>query len=141
MNHIKAGDEIPNGELLYRYVLPERLVLPEGQTILPTNFFGDSDLSCDWQRYCPNPSLACQYVQLHKTIVIAIEVCDEIRNPTNPNNSGRVEVAWRQEILYDPVNDTSIPCGINLAHSVIRGKKKLAVKEAIANHSRIVLLP
>jgi hypothetical protein len=139
MNHFKAGDEIPDGELLFRYILPEKIILPEGQTTLPTNFFEDGDLSCDWQRHCPNPSLACQYVELHKTFVIAIEVCNEIKNPANPKNSGKVEEAWRQKVLYDPVNDTTIPCGINLAHAVIRGKKKLPVKEAIANHSRIYL--
>lgn len=138
MNNIKAGDEIPDGELLFRYISPQRFIVPEGQMTLPTNFFEDGDLSCDWAHYCPNPSRACQYVELKKTVVIAIEVCDEIKNPTNPKNSGKVEEAWRQKVLYDPVSDNTIPCGENLAHAVIRGKKKLPLKEAIANHSRIL---
>lgn len=132
---ITTGYEIPNGEILFRYCLPA--AFPEGQNDIPASIFTDGELSCDWERIQHTPKESYQYKTCGKTMIIAIKVCDEIKNPTNPKNSGKVEPTWKQNIYYDPVLEESVLGGKNLAHSVIKGKKKPAVMDIIRNNSSI----
>ena len=67
-----------------------------------------------------------------------ILLCDAIRNPTNPKRIGKVEPAWRQDIVHAPVAaEDDIVHGANEAHSLIRGKKNLPVVEAIKDNARV----
>jgi hypothetical protein len=71
-----------------------------------------------------------------KNRVVEIRVCDDIRNPKNPKRYGQVVDAWRQQILYDPLTAAQDPVhGANDAHSLIIGRKKAAVREAIVSNS------
>jgi len=126
---------IQNGDILYRYVAPE--VFPEGQTDIPISIFNDKELSCDWNRYqlCPESS---PHVENGRTRVISIRVCDAIRNPVNPKRTGELVPDWAQEFIYDPLeHDVNNEFTPNLSHSLIRGKKKLAVTTAIRDNSTV----
>ena len=124
------GSEIPNGEVLYRWC--RREAFPEDQVDIPVSFFSDIELSCDWAKFRPDPTTS-RHVNEGKTRVIEITVCDEIRNPRNPKNNGELLPDWKQQIVYDPIED---PChGRNDAHSLIKGRKKKAVTSAIAANS------
>lgn len=126
-------NEIQDGDILYRYIFPS--VFPEGQTELPVAIFNDTELSCDWKRYqsCPASS---PHVKNGRTMVVSIQVCDAIRNPVNPKRTGELVPAWRQEFVYDPLeikeNNEFTP---NESHSLILGKKKIAVTTAIRENS------
>lgn len=124
---------IPDGEILFKYIHPN--ALPEGQEEIPKSIFTIQELSCDWARYRPNP-----YTSFHidegKEIVISITACDEIRRPRNPKRKGELVEAWFQDIIHDPVSAEEDPAhGANEAHSLIKGKKKGAVQEAIKDNS------
>jgi len=135
MSCLPAETEIPDNEILYRYCNPG--IFPKGQTKIPASIFNDPELSCDWERYQKDPFTSIQIAE-GKTCVIKITVCDAIRNPTNPRNSGQVEPKWRQEIIHSPVAAEDDPVhGANQAHSMIRGRKKAAVQEAIRDHALI----
>lgn len=126
---------INDGEILYRYAKPT--AFPEDQVDIPACVFNDSDLSCDWAALQTTPE-ASVHVTHGKTVIIEISVCDAIRNPRNPRNAGAAEAAWKQEILHDPLD--AIPDDVftpNQAHSVIRGKKKAGVTDAIRAASKI----
>jgi len=130
--------QIPDGEILYRYVKPA--AFPDGQEEIPGGIFSDPELSCDWKKYNSRPQESPQ-VKIGKTVIIAINICEEIRNPSNPKNSGKKEVDWHQEIIYDPVKTNEITGEEeNLAHSLISGKKKKAVTDAIVKNA-IILKP
>lgn len=127
-------NEIPDGETLLRYCDPR--AFPPGQQEIPTSIFNDPELSCDWQRYRPDP-LSSFHIAEGKTKVIAITVCDAIRNPRNPKRVGEVVPAWRQQIIHSPVAAAEDPMhGANPAHSLIIGKKKKAVQDAIVSNSK-----
>lgn len=124
---------IPDGEILYKYVNP--LAIPEGQEEIPPTIFSQKEMSCDWEKYQKEPEKSFHIVE-GKTILVSISVCEEIRNPRNPKNKGNIEPAWSQLILHDPVSVEDDPKhGANFSHSLIKGKKKGAVQEAIAQHS------
>ena len=94
-------------------------------------------MSCDWERYRKDP-LSSFHIREGKICVIQITVCDAIRNPANPKRVGQVVPAWHQDIVHDPVTAEDDPVhGANEAHSLIRGPKKIAVKEAIKDNARI----
>ena len=132
---MQKGDVIPDGEILYRYVKPE--ALPPGQSEIPTSVFQDQELSCDWKKLMPNP-LNSFHISEGKSCVIEITVCDEIRNPTNPKRTGQVVPEWKQQIIYDPLSaEEDTLHGCNPAHSLIKGKKKGAVVDAIKRNSRV----
>lgn len=125
--------EIPDGEILFKYVHPA--ALPEDQKEIPKSIFNIPDLSCDWEEYRADP-----YTSFHidegKTIVISITVCDEIKRPRNPKREGQLVEAWFQDVIHDPVSEEDDPKhGANPAHSLISGKKKGAVQEAIKDNS------
>lgn len=126
------GSDIPDGEILFRYCNPG--AFPEGQVEIPGSLFNYPELSCDWERLRPDPTTSFHLAE-GKTRVIAITVCDAIRNPRNPKR-GNLEPSWRQEIIYAPVSDDDDALhGANEAHSLIRGKKKMAVRDALVAHS------
>lgn len=128
--------EIPDGEKLYRYYSPN--ALPEGQTEVPTGIFKDIELSCDWAKYRINPSTSYHYKEEGLTAVVEITVCEEIRNPTHPTKGrGKPVQEWHQDIIHDPVSEMQDPQhGANDAHSLIKGRKKIVICEAIASNSR-----
>ena len=68
-----------------------------------------------------------------KTRVIAITVCDEIKNPRNPKREGQLVPAWKQEVIYNPIVEPNH--GLNTAHTLINGSKKMAVCNAIVENS------
>lgn len=71
--------------------------------------------------------------------MVAIKVCDEIRNPRNPKRLGQIVEDWKQEIIYAPVSKEEDPKhGANLAHSLIKGKKKNAVTDIIRKNSHLI---
>jgi hypothetical protein len=118
---------IPNDHILYRYVKPE--ALPNGQSEIPPGISMDGELSCDWEDMMADKPEQSPHISLGKTVIVAITVCDEIRNPCNPKNSGKVEPSWTQQIIHKPEED-------NIAHSLIAGKKKLPIVDAIARNSK-----
>lgn len=127
------GDVIPDGEILYKYIRPE--ALPEGQEEIPIGIFQITELSCDWEKYRKDPYTSF-HIKEGKTSVIEIHVHDEIRNPRNPNRDGKIEEAWKQEIIHDPIMAEQDPRhGANEAHVLVKGKKKAAVTLALSKHS------
>ncbi|TGM22014.1 hypothetical protein [Leptospira meyeri] len=99
--------------------------------------FGDLELSCDWQAYRPDP-VTSPHVEFGKLNVIEITVCDAIRNPKNPNRNGQIVQDWKQEIIHDPTS--GVVYGepfVNEAHSLIKGRKKKAVIDAIIENSKL----
>ena len=135
MNCSPAQIEIPDGEILYRYCNPK--MLPEGQNELPISIFDDREMSCDWERYQKDPYSSC-HIQEGKICIIQITVCDAIRNPTNPKRVGQIVSDWHQDIIHSPVTAEDDPVhGANQAHSLIRGLKRMPVKEAIRDNAQI----
>ena len=130
---LSKGDEIPDGEFLFRYIDPE--VIPKGQREVPEGIFNtqDRDLSCDWKRIQKSPETSF-HVGHGKTRLVIIKVCDAIRNPRNPKQARHAQPAWRQQIIYDPIEDDP-DFGPNPAHSLIRGLKKSPIRVALAAHS------
>ncbi|HKI45881.1 MAG TPA: hypothetical protein VKA08_11175 [Balneolales bacterium] len=127
--------EIPNGETLFKYVYPA--AFPDDQEDIPISIFHIKDLSCDWMKYRPDPFTSF-HIDEGKTIVIAINVCEEIKHPRNPKNNGKIEEAWQQKVIHQPVSEEEDPKhGANYAHSLILGKKKMPVQEAIKDNSTI----
>ena len=127
------GTIIPNGEVLFRYIDPKSL--PTGQVEIPVSVFNDSELSCDWERYKTDPNTS-YHINEGKTRVIAISVCDGIRNIRNPKGRGEIVDAWTQEIIHDPISaEDDSRHGANESHSLIIGKKKAAVVDSIRNNS------
>ncbi|MDR0574295.1 MAG: hypothetical protein LBG96_09755 [Tannerella sp.] len=112
-------------------------MFPEGQTEIPTSIFDDREMSCDWERYQKNP-FTSYHIAEGKICVIKIIVCNAIRNPRNPKRVGQVIPDWHQDIIHFPVSDTDDTVhGANQAHSLIRGLKKLPVREAIRDNALI----
>lgn len=125
----EKGDSIPDGEILYKYISPK--ALPPGQEELAPSIFSQKEMSCDWAKYQKTPDSSF-HIEEGKTIIVSIEVCEEIRKPKNPKNKGAAEPAWEQEIIYDPITkEDDIVHGENISHSLIKGKKKGPVQEAI----------
>lgn len=109
---------IPDGEILYRYAKPLADFLPTGQTEIPISLFSDGELSCDWAKYRPDPKTSF-HIDEGRTTIIAITVCDAIRNPRNPKNGGSIEEAWHQTIIHEPISaEEDAIHGENYAHSV-----------------------
>ncbi len=125
----KSEGEIPNNELLYRYTNPK--AFPEDQTEIPASIFNDPNLSCDWEKYQQEPEKS-RHVKEGKTFIIEICVNDNIRFPRNPKRKGEIVEAWKQKIIHDPDEEDD-----NYSHSLIQGKKKKAVIEAIQEASTI----
>lgn len=124
---------INDGEKLYRYLKPE--ALPEGQNKIPSGLFLDKNLSCDWEKYQKEPENSI-HVQQGKSLILEIKICDDIRNPKNPKNGNNVENTWKQEIIHEPLqHEQGNIFTPNESHSLIRGKKKPAVVDAIVNNS------
>lgn len=123
--------EIPDGEILYRYARPD--AFPPEQKEIPGFVFNDPEMSCDWERYQKAPEHSFHIAE-GKTRILEITVCDEIRNPRNPSRDGEKVAAWQQKILHDPVDHPKH--GFLESHSLIKGKKKKAVTDAIAENSR-----
>ncbi|MCB2263416.1 MAG: hypothetical protein LGR52_10875 [Candidatus Thiosymbion ectosymbiont of Robbea hypermnestra] len=125
--------EIPDGEILYRYVKPA--AFPENQQEMPAHFFNDPELSCDWEKIQRHPEQSL-HIQQGRNMIVSIRVCDEIRNPRNPKRNGEIVAAWVQKIIHDPLEETpGDPFTPNEAHSLIKGKKKAAVVSAIRNNA------
>lgn len=74
---LSCGDEIPNGEFLFRYCHPK--AFPIGQTEIPSGIFNDEELSCDWEKIRKDP-LTSYHIKEGLSVVIKIKVCDEIKN-------------------------------------------------------------
>ena len=132
---MSKGESIPNGETLFRFVNPS--ALPKGQNELSVGIFNYPELSCDWKKLRPNPETSF-HISEGKTLVIAIEICDQIKNPENPKRSGEKVEAWKQEVIHDPIGaEDDLVHGENEAHSLIKGKKRKAVVDAIRENSVI----
>jgi len=132
MNHFQ-NSEIPDGETLFRYCYPK--AFPEGQNEIPASVFADLKLSCDWQKYRLDPQSSF-HISEGKTRLISIQVTDEIRNPRNPKRSGEIVPAWKQDIYHSPISEEDDPAhGENCAHSLIDGRKKIAVRRALVANS------
>lgn len=135
MKCLPAETEIPDGEILYRYCNPK--IFPEDQEDIPKSIFSDREMSCDWERYQKDP-FASYHIEEGKICVIKITVCKAIRNPKNPKRIGQIVPEWRQDIIHYPVTAEDDPVhGVNQAHSLIRGVKKLPVREAIRDNAMI----
>jgi len=135
MKCLPTQTEIPDREILYRYCNPK--IFPEDQTDIPTSIFYDREMSCDWERYRKDPFTSF-HIEEGNTCVIQITVCDAIRNPTNPKRVGQKVPEWHQDIVHSPVTTEDDPRhGANQAHSLIRGLKKMAVREAIRDNALI----
>ena len=82
---LSHGDEIPNGEFLFRYCHPN--AFPIDQTEVPFGIFNDEELSCDWEKIRKAPSTS-YHIDEGLSVIIKITVCDEIKNIRNPKRSG-----------------------------------------------------
>lgn len=130
-----APPVIPDGETLYRYAKPA--AFPEGQTDIPIGIFQDANLSCDWENYQKSPENSF-HIKEGKTVILAITVHDDIRNPKNPKRLGQLVQDWKQEIVHNPLTEEDDQIhGANPAHSLIIGPKKAPIAQAIANNSRL----
>lgn len=128
------GEDIPNGEILYKYIFPS--AIPKDQSKLPLSIFEQKELSTDWKKYREDPKTSF-HIKEGKTIVVEICVNDEIRNPRNPKRTGQIVKEWAQEIIHDPVSELDdFVHGGNYSHSLIKGRKKAPVTYAIAKHSK-----
>jgi len=125
------GSAIPDCEVLYRWCRSD--AFPKDQAEIAGSLFGDIELPCDWARFRPDPSTSF-YVEEGRARVIAITVCDETKNPRNPKRVGEIVSAWKQRVIYDPIVEPVH--GPNDAHSLIKGRKKMAVRNAIVANSR-----
>lgn len=74
-------EEIPNGEILFRYAIP--WAFPEGQLEIPAAVFMDPNLSCDWQMYQTAPQESF-HISEGRTIIVSITICEAIKHPHNP---------------------------------------------------------
>ena len=127
--------QICDGEILYRYAKPE--AFPPGQEEIPTSIFNDKELSCDWEKLQANPELSL-HVESGKSVIVAITVCDAIRNPVNPRRTNQMVDAWKQEIVHDPLaHDPSDNFTPNEAHALVKGLKKVAVTDALRQNSKV----
>lgn len=125
--------DIPDGEILYRYAKPE--AFPKDQHEIPAGIFNDKNLSCDWAKYQNRPDDSFHVAQ-GKSFIISITVCDEIRNPKNPKGSGQIVDDCKQKIFHNPISQEEYPInGANPAHSLIQGKKRPVVTDAIRENS------
>ncbi|MCU0426710.1 MAG: hypothetical protein MUF71_13900 [Candidatus Kapabacteria bacterium] len=124
---------IDDGEILYRYASPS--AFPADQEEIPLSIFQDGKLSCDWEKHQPTPEKSLRVIE-GKTRLVSINVCNEIRHPRNPKNGGKIEVEWHQEIIHDPMPSIDSPNEPeNYSHSLIKGKKKAAIVDAIRRNS------
>jgi hypothetical protein len=129
------GDIIPNEEKLYRYVNPK--VFPDDQDEIPTSIFIDKNLSCDWEKYQPTPEKS-YHIGEGKNMIIRINVCDEIKQPSNPKRLNIVMADWLQNVIHDPIaigDDVTHPDIENESHSLIQGLKKFHIVAAIRDNS------
>lgn len=125
-------DAIPDGEILYKYLYPK--AIPPGQEEIDPGVFSQKEMSCDWAKIQQTPEESF-HIKEGKTIIASISVCEAIRHPRNPKNKGEIEPAWRQHIIHDPITANEDPKnGANLSHSLIYGKKRGPVQDAIASH-------
>lgn len=130
---LSYGDEIPNGEFLFRYCHPR--AFPIDQVEIPVGIFQDEELSCDWEKIRTDP-LTSYHIGEGLSIVIKIAVCDEIKNIKNPKRTGQIVADWHQDIIYAPVSEQEDPKhGANDAHCLIKGRKKAAVCKALSENS------
>lgn len=118
-------------------------VFPDGQMELPSSMIEDGKLSCytclDKETLRKSP-----HVEQGKTRLAFINICDAVRNPVNPKNGNKMEKAWHQSIIRDPLKpedfEPESPFGkdeLRSHHAEIVGKKKLPVKDAIRANARI----
>jgi hypothetical protein len=127
--------QIADGEVLYRYAKPA--AFPEGQEGIPLSIFNDKEMSCDWRKLQEKPETSL-HVKNGTSVIVSIQVCDAIRNPVNPKQTNTMVVEWKQEIVHDPlVEDPDNPFTPNEAHSLIKGKKKAAVLDALRENSTV----
>ena len=133
---MEYGTIIQDGEILFRFARKE--AFPIGQDEIPSIIFNDPELSCDWQKFRSDP-LSSYHISEGKSYVVAIKVCDDIRNPKNPKRVGQIVDDWKQEIIYAPIKEEEdINHGANPAHSLIKGKKKGPITDAIRRNSRLI---
>ncbi len=125
--------DIENGEILYRYAKPK--AFPEDQAEFPAYSLMDNNLSCDWAKYQGSPEDSI-HVTEGKNLIVAICICDEVRNPRNPKGQGEIVAEWKQNIFHDPLEyEEGNKYTPNYAHSLIQGKKKAAVLATIRENS------
>jgi len=120
---VNGIEQIIDDEYLYRY-LPIK-AFPEGQNVIPTDYFTDTDLSCDWVRLQDKPEQSPRVIKDDKRGIAKIKICRAIRLPL-----GKDECPFNQEIRHSPSKG-------NDSHSVINGTKKLPVTKAISNNTTL----
>lgn len=123
-------EEIPDGEILYRYAFPQ--AFPEDQEEIPLSVFQDPELSCDWKKLRNDPRTSTHHFEAGRTTIISILICSEIKFPCNPR-AIRVPSAF-QEVLHNPILDGE-EFGPNEAHSLIKGRKKMEAVTALRKNS------
>jgi hypothetical protein len=129
------GEIIPNNEFLFKYVNPS--ALPVDQEEIPYGIFEDKELSCDWEKYQKKPERS-YHIKEGKNLIIKITVCDEIKYPCNPKRPTVKQQAWEQTVEHDPLakgEDLMHPEIENIAHSLIKGLKRIHITTAIAENS------
>ena len=131
---LSQGNEIPNGETLFRYCLPS--AFPQDQKEIPVSIFQiEKELSCDWKKFRNDPRTSHHVIE-KRNRVISILVCDKIKNPTNPKRNGAPVPDWKQDIIYSPITaEEDLIHGENKAHSLIKGPKKIAICNIISQCS------
>ena len=119
---------IGDNEKLLRYCNPK--VFPLDQDEMTVDSLSDPNLSCDWTQHRSDPTTS-PLMQIGKTLVCEITICEQIRNPPHP-----VPGFLAQTIIHDPENGQRDGTGIiNPAHSLIQGRKKRQVLDAIVRNA------
>ncbi len=121
------SDDIPNEEILFRYIKPKSW--PEGQTKVNPGFLTDPSLSCDWAKYqhAPEDSI---HIKEEKTVIIKINVCEQIRFLNEPTKT--------QKIYHCPISKEQDEKNLeNPSHSLIEGVKKYPVADRILEHTSV----
>ncbi len=134
---INKGDDIPDGEILFRFVAPQ--AFPPGQTGIPDTIFEIQEMSCDWERFRKDPQTSHHFRE-GRNVIIELTVCEEIRNPRNPARPSQLQPDWAQKIYYDPIPPEE-KHGPNDAHSVVAGRKRIQVRNALVRNSRVRQVP
>ncbi|MBI1184669.1 hypothetical protein GC194_10380 [bacterium] len=124
------GSEIENGEILLRYIYPEKV--PElSDGIIDSQIFSDKNLSCDWEKYVEKDKISPQ-ISMGKTLIARITVCQEIKDGKRPNDQN----GWPQSVTYEPVEENNVIGTLeNLAHAEINGRKKPQVRDIIKENA------
>jgi hypothetical protein len=113
-------EEIPDPDPLYRQVRePQHINPANGEFSSAT--FGDTELSVDWSRHSTPTETAGRHSSVGMVVEITAGKCRKIG----------------LEVTHNPLHEGE-PDGPNPAHTLVKGKKRQAIKTSLKADARIV---